>query len=372
MQQFSKHRTLRKKRLNKRGNIRHVRKIVYANKKSCMRLIVKKYSPFLLAALGLFAYGCQNSKVAQNDHVITKRFIHKYGYDVSKEQWDSQEFPGQVITTLKNGITVTANYEDGVLHGISHSTFPLSQTLESESMYERGTLKKKTSFNIRGIPVSEEVYLPDNIVKTTKWYTNGIPLSIETYKGKQLKNAEYFNTKNEVEYKVVDGFGTRVTKTENMKLAVKETIENGYPTKRESFHANGVPHSITNFQNGMLHGTKQVFASSGEPVLEEHWKNNQLDGLATYFQNGYKYLEVPYSVGKKNGMERHYVDGELVIEETQYIDGEKHGPSTFYYDGMSKTQWFYNNAKISKAKYDNLIERERTIAIINERSKGKS
>src|SRR6267154_4884075 len=97
--------------------------------------IMKRCIPIFFSLLGILTFGCHNSN-RENEEVISKRYIHKYGYDVSKEEWESTGYPGQVITSLRNGVTITASYEDNFLHGPTTHTYPYSQTMESLSTYE--------------------------------------------------------------------------------------------------------------------------------------------------------------------------------------------------------------------------------------------
>ncbi len=318
--------------------------------------------------VGILVTGCQSSKHKQNE-VISQRYIHKYGYDVSQAEWEKSDYPGRVITTLRNGVRITATYEDNVLNGPTTFTFPHSQTLESSHIYEKGNLIKKLSYNIRGIPVQEEIYLSPTHIKTTQWYIDGTPMCIEERLFDELVNARYYNTKNEQVYQLTNGSGTRVVRDESGNITIKETINNGYPSLRETFHENGSPHTITSLKNGIPHGRKQVFAQSGEPISIEHLDMNKLHGLASYFQNGCRYLEIQFTHGLKNGLERHYIDGKTIVEESQWLKNKKHGPTIVYYDGMSRTEWFYNNDSVSKDKFRELCEREQMISIMNERGK---
>lgn len=330
---------------------------------------MKRFIPFVLPLLALFAVGCHNSSRDSEDQVVSKRFIHKYGYDVSKEEWETASYPGQVITTLRNGITVTASYEDGILNGPTTYTYPHSQTTESLNIYERGNLVKKTSYNIRGVPQKEEVFLSPSHVKVTRWYTAGTPLSVEEYHNTELLEGEYYNRNNEVEFRVSKGSGMRITRDQHEQMVAKETIENGYPVLRETFHPHGVPHAIIPLSGGKIHGEKRIFAPSGEPISSETYKLSVLNGPATYFQNGCRYLEVSYKNGLRHGAERHFVDGETIVEETQWYEGNKHGSSIVFFDGMSKTRWYYNNTPVTKERYRELIEQEENIAIMNDRAK---
>lgn len=330
---------------------------------------MKKLIPFFVLLLTLCIAGCHNSNQNKSDHIVSERYIHKYGYDVSKEEWETTTYPGQVITTLRNGITVTASYEDGMLHGPTTHTYPHSHTTESLTIYQKGNLVKKTLYNLRGIPFKEEVYLSPSHMKITRWYTSGTPLSVEEYHHSELLEGEYYNKNNEVEHRVAKGSGIRITRDQHEQLIAKETIENGYPILRETFHPHGIPHTITPLSGGYIHGEKKVFAPSGEPISCENYVQNILHGPASYFQNGYRYLEITYRKGLKHGIERHFVDGDTIVEETDWYDGQKHGLSIVYFDGMSKTRYYYNNALVTKDRYRELIQQEENIAIMNDRAK---
>ena len=326
-----------------------------------------------IAGVALLALcGCDKSEKKGKKDVVTQRYIHKYGYDVSKDEWNTNQYPGQIVTTLKNGVTIASAYEDGVLHGQTTYTYPHSQTLESLHMYEQGNLVKKISYDIKGIPQKEEIYLTPTHVKTKFWYNTGTPMCVEERLDNNLIEGEYFTMKNETESYVRDGMGTKTIRTQDGNLFARESVESGIIVARESFHPNGSPHIVFGYKNGYIDGEKRVFGPTGDPILLETYTMGRLHGICTYFQNGYKYLETPYQNGRKEGIERQYIDGETLVEETEYHEGQKHGPSTFYCDGISKTEWFYNNELVSKNKFEELSEREKMISIMNERSRQKA
>ncbi len=329
---------------------------------------MKRLSPLLIALSGLFIFSCQNSGKDQDENVVSKRYIHKYGYDVSKEEWEGATYPGQVVTMLRNGVTVTSSYEDGILNGSTTYTFPHSNTIESLNIYERGNLVKKTSYDIRSIPQKEQVFFSPSHTKVTRWFQKGTPLSVEEYHNQELLEGEYFNERNETEHRVLKGSGVRITRDQHENIVARETIEAGFPVLRETFHTHGIPHTMIPLSGGLIHGKKKVFALTGEPISVEAYKKDMLDGIATYYQNGCRYLELQYKNGRKHGMERHFVDGETVIEETEWMDGQKHGPSIIFFDGMSRTRYFYNNQAVSKERYRELSEIEENIAIMNDRA----
>jgi antitoxin component YwqK of YwqJK toxin-antitoxin module len=328
-----------------------------------------------LSVVGIVLLGmcsCQQTKKSKKTDVISQRYIHKYGYDVSRDEWSANRYPGQIVTTLKNGVCVASSYEEGLLHGPTSCSYPHSQTLESLQIYEKGNLIKKTTFDIKGIPQKEEVFLTPVHVKTKFWYASGTPMCIEECVSGSIMQGDYFTLQNELDSKVEYGAGVKTIRSQDGLLLSKESIQDGKMISKETFHPNGVPHIIiSSIQNGLINGDKKEFSSTGSPILTESYAHGKLNGLCCYYQNGYKYQETLYNHGDKEGIERHYLDGETVIEETEYHENSKHGPSIFYTDGFSKTEWYYNDEFVSRAKFDELTEREKIISIMNERSKPK-
>jgi antitoxin component YwqK of YwqJK toxin-antitoxin module len=331
----------------------------------------KKLLPVVsILIMGLCGCTQQSNKNKKSD-VVSQRYIHKYGYDVSKDEWNNNHYPGQVVTTLKNGVTIASSYEDGVLHGTTSFTYPHSQTLESLQIYERGNLIKKTSFDIKGVPHKEEIFLSPGHLKSKIWYQSGTPMSVEEKLDSSLLNGEYYTLQNELESRIENGKGIKTQRNKDGLLVCKENFEFGNCVSKESYHPNGLPDTLTYYKNGQIHGEKKSFGPAGEPLFVENYNQGKLHGISTYFQNGYKYLESPYKFGKKEGVERQFIDGETLVEETEYHAGVKHGSSTFYCDGISKSEWYYNNDFVSKAKFEELTDREKMISIMNERSKAR-
>lgn len=307
----------------------------------------------LLGFLGLFALsGCNNQK---DENVISQRYIHKYGYAVSQEEWESRVCPGQVITSLSNGVTVTETYENGLKHGPTTLTFPHSQTVEHYILYNQGNRVKEVSYDLSGIPMEEWVQLSPTRYSITLWYAEGSPMLVEEFVGEELLEGQYFTLSNEIESRVEKGAGLRSGRDRNSGVLLsKELVEEGYPVKKETFYANGTPESIAYYFHGSLHGEKRTFAQTGEPLSIEEWVNGQLHGKSTYFKNGNRYLEVAYLYGQKNGTERHFVDGDLLSQEVTWVNDQKHGPSVFYAEGKPQQQWFYEGEPVSKRKFDEM------------------
>ena len=309
-----------------------------------------------LCLLALLAAGCDNDSTSKN--VLSQRYIHKYGYDVSQEEWQAQSYPGQVLTTLRDGKTITESYEDGLLHGSRTETFPHSQTVQMLETYERGHLAKRITYNIRGVPQAEEKFNSPTHVVVTSWYPKGTPKSKEEFKDNILINGQYFSASNETDSRIENGTGERILRNSSGDILSREIFNHFALTYVETYFPNNTPHVTTSYENGKIHGEKKVFAMSGEPVSVQNYFHGKKHGISTYYQNGYKFLEVAYVDGLKDGMERQYIDGETLVEETQYAEGMKHGPSIVYCDGAARTSWYFEDNKVSRSKFESLLMRD--------------
>jgi antitoxin component YwqK of YwqJK toxin-antitoxin module len=325
---------------------------------------MKKSHFIVFPLIALTLMSCSDSEKKQ---IISQRYVHKYGYDVSKEEWKAEVYPGHVLTTLRDGKTITEPYEDGLLHGSKTETYPHSQTIQTLEQYERGNLVKRVSYNIRGVPQKEEMYRAENHVLVTTWYPNGTPKSNEEFRDNILISGQYLNTSNETDSRIENGTGERTVRNQSGDVLAKEVFNNYLLTYVETYYPNNTPHTTTSYENNLLHGEKKEFAMTGEPLSAEFYYKGLKHGLATYYQNGYKYAEVPYVHGLKNGVERHYIDGDIVVEETEYHDGIKQGSSILYCDGSAKTTWYFENQIVSRSKYEQLMDRHEFIMSMQNR-----
>ena len=143
----------------------------------------------LLATSLIVLSGCGERA---NDEVVKETYIHKYGVNVSKKDWESRGSDGQVIQTLRSGTVITKSYEAGTLEGIITRTFPHSQTVQKVEIYADGTLVKETENYPSGLPKQENEYISENEYKTTMWYENGSPRAIEGLQGTLLADGKYY------------------------------------------------------------------------------------------------------------------------------------------------------------------------------------
>ena len=312
-------------------------------------------SLLIFAGAALMLSSCKDKN---KEEVVSERYIHKYGYDVAKTDWEDQRIPGQKLTTFRNGKTITETYEDSLLNGVKTITFEHSQTIAIKEIYNKGLLVKRTNFTIRGIPEKETVFKSPTHLIVTTWHNTGSPKAKEEYKDSRLVNGQYFSLENETTSCINDGHGEKTIHNATGDVIAKEVYVNYEIAYTEQYHMNGTPHIITSYKNGKIDGEKKEFAFSGEPLYVENYVNGKKHGLCTYYQNGYKYLESSYSEGRKNGIEKLYIDGVTLSEETEYKAGVKHGPSVVFCDGSALTAWYFNDNKVSKAVFDQYEERD--------------
>lgn len=321
---------------------------------------MRKFLYSLPLAAGLVLAGCGSGH--NDNEVISQRYIHKYGYAVSKSEWSANNYPGQVITTLRNGVTITSTYEDGQLHGPTTHTHPHSQTVQYFFLYNFGELKKEVVYDSLGMPIRENVQLSPHRNCITTWYGDGTPKSIEDFTGAELIDGQYFSLNNEVESRVERGNGTRIRRDQHGTLLSKDLFASGYLTKQETFFPSGALESLTYYKMNKKNGERKVFTENGLPLATEEWLNDQLHGKATYFANGNKQVEVYFIKGARNGVETHFIDGEHIEQEIHWIYDKRHGPTKFFVgDNLAKTEWYYDGRAVSKKRFDELDQVDQMI-----------
>jgi antitoxin component YwqK of YwqJK toxin-antitoxin module len=316
---------------------------------------------YLLAAvLALAVFGCQKNK--KNNEIVSQTYVHKYGYAVSQKEWDAKNYPGQIITSLRNGVTITATYEDGQLHGPYTMTYPHSKVVEKYILYNAGMPVKEVSYDIAGMPLSENTQLTQNRRSLTSWYIDGVPKSVEEYVQDELIEGQYFTQDHTLESQVDKGNGLRVVRDIKGILTSKDLIENGMMVRRDSFYANGSPESVAYYFHNQLHGTRKIFTESGEPIAVEDFANGHLHGLSTYYKNGCKELEVYYLYGKKHGIENQFLDGASIMHQITWEHGRKHGKETFFLSDGTKEVWNYEGREVSQVRFEELSRLEEILS----------
>lgn len=305
---------------------------------------------------------CNNKN---DSDVVSQRFVHKYGFDLSEAEWIQRDKEGQVITTLKNGITKNTSYKNGILHGPTTITFPNTNIIQEKCEYNEGMLVKKTIFELSGLPVQENAFEADGKKIITIWDNNGVPLSMEEYNNDLLMSARYYNSQNEIEATIMEGAGTRIKRDRSSLLLSKEKVENGQIVKRTTFHPNGVVHTQCSFANYKLNGLEETFSPSGNLLSRSNWKMGKLDGIQSLYHNNKIHTEISYADGKKNGPEKEYDSFGLVSKEINWADDQRHGPSHYTTKDSYDMQWFWRGAPVERKKFQLLKFREELIAQLN-------
>lgn len=304
----------------------------------------------IAAALALTA--CQN--VQRNPYPIVKEtYIHKYGVPVPQRDWDERGRDGQVVQTMKDGVTISKSYQEGIQHGPTTHSYPHSSATQKTESYDKGVLVKEVEHYRSGPPQKELQHGQNNELTITTWYENGTPKNIEKFDSNgSLVKGEYYNTSHQVEAQVENRNGIRIIRNQYGQVSSKDTIQDGVMTVRTTFHYNGSTKDVTPFKNGTIHGLKKTYLPDGEPSTQETWENGRQNGVTTLFQNGDKFAEIPYVDGQKHGIEKHYRDGQQLVEEVSWYNGLQEGPHTVYADDAASTDWYFEGEPVTKANYD--------------------
>jgi antitoxin component YwqK of YwqJK toxin-antitoxin module len=319
---------------------------------------MKSLKSLILLGIIFSFFSCQNEK---ESNVVSERYIHKYGFDMTKDEWQSRQ-DGTAIAVLNNGITVSNSYNNGLLHGPTTYTFPNSPKIEKVFIYDNGTLLKQIEHDSNGVPFKEQVNEPNNKKIITLWDNFGVPISIEQYENDLLTDGKYYKPNNELEASIESSSGIRVKRDRNGELQYKDQIEKGNLLKRTTFHPNGQIKSTMSFQNYKLHGDQINFSENGQILMTMTWKDGKLDGMHTIYKNGNKIAEIPYLNGLKNGLERHFDDKGKLSSEIHWENDKKHGSERIYNDNNSEIKWFFKGKAVSIKKFEEFSLREKFIA----------
>lgn len=278
--------------------------------------------------------GCQQQTeyVSEPYSVVDETYVHKYGFEVTPDEWQTRGEHGQKITTLKNGVTVKRSYKFGDLDGETTYTYPYSSAIQKSEKYEEGKLKSEINFSLAGTPLNKKEY-EGNTVTITVWYAGGQPQAIEEYDGDALIQGTYYSPQGAIESKVVDSVGERINRGPQSELISKDTIAAGHLFERVIPWPNGHPKEIADYHQNVLHGHRRTFEEGGEPVADEMWQNGLQNGITVLYVNGEKFAEVPYRNGLKSGVEKRYKDGKQLFEEVTWLDGTEQGSRNYLEKG---------------------------------------
>jgi len=320
---------------------------------------MKSLKKLSFIAILLTFVSCQKDN---DSNVVSQKYIHKYGFDMSKDEWQARKKEGTSVSVLDNGITVTSNYNDGILHGQTTYTFPNSSIIEKIYIYENGTLVKEIDHDLKGMPYKEEIHELNNRKIITLWDNLGVPISIEQYDSDSLVDGKYYKPDNALEASIDNYSGLRVKRDRDGELLYKDKIDDGAIISRTTYHSNGQIKSKMSFYNYQLHGDQINYSDSGEILMTMTWKEGQLTGLKTFYKNNNKIAEIPYVNGYKNGVERHFNDNGKLTKEIHWDKNKKHGSYRVYKENETEIKWFYKGKAVSLKKFEEFSSREKMIA----------
>lgn len=324
---------------------------------------MKPLSWTFFISTALVAVSCQKNDSL--DSVVSQKFVHKYGFNVSEEEWEQRAQEGQVVTLLKSGVKISRCYENGILHGHTTYTFPHSNVVEKLLVYDEGTLLKECLYDSSGMPIREEVYELDDHTLVTLWDEKGVPLSVEEFDGELLIRGTYYTPEHQCEGEVSEGTGDRIKRDRTGLLISHDRIEDGMMVSRTTYHSNGQIHTVSHYQDYQLHGEQLKYSSLGRPLMILNWDHGILNGPKTVFRSGYKVAEIPYVNGQKHGVEIHYDDLGNLTAEIHWKNDKKHGSKKLYSEEGTETEWFHKDQLVSAEKFELLESRDQLIAEFN-------
>ena len=313
---------------------------------------------FLGLSLAAFLFnGCQETHHhhTSEKEIVEKQYIHKYGVEVTRRDWEERGGDGKVIFVQKNGVKAARAYHSGQLEGESSYTFPFSETIQSREIYKNGVLIKKIDHYMSGMPKKEVQYRENKEpYLVVQWYESGTPYCKEELDGKKIVYGEYYGMSHQVESKVVMGEGTRTVRDGFGAFISLDTISEGVIATKTLHHPNSVPKERVSYSDGMIAGIKTTFYPGGEPNTVEEWSNGRQEGITQVFQNGEKISEVEYKRGNKHGIEKRFRNGKETVEEITWFKNKRQGPSYRHIQGQVETDWYHQGSKVSMSVYNQL------------------
>lgn len=297
--------------------------------------------------------GCQSR---ENSDEVVCQTVHRYGVALEPDDWSSRGKNGQVISVRKDGVTVTRNYDKGVLHGECCYSYPYRDVVQKREHYTQGGLVKECTYYPSGCPEVQVEHDAGCVRRTSAWYENGAPYAKEVYKEDKLLQGEYILPDGQVESRIDDGAGVRTKRGPQGELLSVDTVQKGLVCKVTTYHPCGSPSAVTAYNNGVIEGTRWTYLPGGEPATAEEWVGGIQEGTTIVYEYGEKRAEVPYVSGHPHGIERRFCDnGGAVAQERSWVNGQLHGPTHSYVGGTTKTDWYFCNKPVpNKATFDML------------------
>ena len=307
-----------------------------------------------LACIVAVGVGCQQSNHSNKTAILSQSYLHKYGVPVSADEWENAGRDGVVTSTRKDGVTLSQTYTAGVLHGKTIYTFPYRDTVAHEEWYDRGILTRRTTFETSGLPLLGESFDTPGCSTQTSWYASGSPKSIEKYQNGLLVSGEYHAPETgEIEARVEQQSGTRLTRDLFGALVSEDLIQGGQLIQSTSFYPNGNRKAITPYANGKVEGQLKTFLMNGAPLSIQSWAQGGQQGTTVLMENGIVVAEIPYAKGEKMGTERRFNQKGELVEEITWKRDVRHGPTRYHVGNQIQTQWYEGGREVSQAAFEN-------------------
>lgn len=306
----------------------------------------------LFCLLGLTSCYRNQEESAKKDG--SRKYVHKYGVELSEKEWKEYGMHGDVISTSANGVTITEQYNHNVLHGAKTWSFPNSQAIYKTALYDTGTCTKEIIHDTSGLPLSEIEFVSEERQIHRTFSRGGFPYSIETIDQGILYNGEYFDTEGKLYAAVVDFNGLRVMRDFEGIITRSEKITGGKPSLITEYYPSGNPKSITPCDQGIPHGIRRTFFESSEPASIEPFCEGKLDGTVLLFADGIRACEVPYVSGLRQGTEYRY-DGRRLVHETNWKKGRKHGISIDHANPEMPQEWYWEGEPVTQFTFEQRV-----------------
>ncbi len=237
------------------------------------------------------------------------------------------------------------------------------------SFFQNGKVRVKGEF-VKGKQDGKWKYFDDKgVVKTLEIYKNGKKEGKWWKKITSQNQAVAVVTEN---YKNDQHFGHSEEKNEDGKLNWEREYVNNLSYTHKGYHPNGKIYIEKTLKDGKLDGKELKYNANGVLLTQKLYKEDQLQQLITYYENGNKKSLNNYAHGKRNGLFEEYTekgikyksgdykddfktgiwkifaqnDGSL-ISETTYVNGIKNGITKIYNvaNKVSSEGNFKNNEK---------------------------
>lgn len=310
-----------------------------------------------LLGMSLFATACthtarESDECFNANECVDQVYIHQYGVRVRPDYWSERGKNGQIVSTLRDGVVVTQSYSGGELHGECSYTYPNTNKVCRSEVYENNVLQKETHYYRSGAPKQTSEWTSPNCKTISCWYECGAPRCVEKFEDGHLLMGEYFNKKGDRDSWVYNGNGERLSRDSNGYFLSHDEFHGGELCRRTYLYPTKGPREIVCLKDGIPHGERKTFYPDGSPCSIETWENGHQNGNTVIFQNGERYADIPYLDGKKNGIEKRYIDGAHLSQEITWFNDQMHGP-TFTYVGESvQTDWFYKGKMTSRSNFE--------------------